>query len=347
MNTLPLQTSSGEKVTPKIPETWNSVVKVIRHFQVIDKKPVLLTISGLGFSSIVIDFTTNLFYSEGSILELPRKPSDLRLLTKAIDTSKPIQPSAPWQAIDALLWELGSLAFELTPAFWLVTNDGYMLKSWPKLSQIRHTVDELRLISMLANSLLSIEQLAHTTDTTLELSAKTISKLSLLGILKNAPVPPSKLIAKVAVPVLVEQKPAASTNVEVPSLSSDESPVQIEKEPALLDSSMTQFDDVSVIEEEAPIEQPLSVEPLEEMPEESIPEAELERVAQLYPSFDPNAPARVTLRAPIAINPALVMVESFSSLLESKNEPEIEKPETTEKGGFLGRLRGKKNRGDK
>lgn len=231
MNALVPQASTAKKAAPKIPDSWESAATVINHLQVNDKA-VLLTISGDNFSPIEVDFKSNVFYTEGSLANLPEKPQNIKLFTKSIDPNNPPSPQAEWQPTDALFWRLGSLAFEEVQARWLIPGEAYVLNQWPNLTRITHSVDELRLISMLANGLLTIEQLAQVSQVGLDVSARTISKLSLLGILKSAPsltnssiaIPPMPVITA---PVIIPEPLAADAIPEEPIKAAPAQPVHV------------------------------------------------------------------------------------------------------------------------
>jgi len=203
--------SSAQDAATGTPDSWEAVASAINQLQVNDKA-VLLTVEGDNFSPVLFDFKTVQVYTETSLQALPTSPQNVTLRVESIDPSNPPSPWFDWTAPDAFLWRIGTLAFTDSVAPWLIPGDAYVLNKWPNLSLIDHTVDEIRAISMLANGLLSIDQLARVAQITTVVSGRVISKLSLLGMLKSAPaLPDTSIHAPLLAPVAEE--PAASAEV--------------------------------------------------------------------------------------------------------------------------------------
>ena len=64
------------------------------------------------------------------------------------------------RSLDELLWKVGRAAFPERLAPWLEEGDGYWLTRWPNWTTLLPETDHIRQTAMLANTLLTIEQLA-------------------------------------------------------------------------------------------------------------------------------------------------------------------------------------------
>jgi hypothetical protein len=206
--------SSAQDAAPGTPDSWEAVASAINQLQVNDKA-VLLTVEG-DFSPVLFDFKTVQVYTETSLQALPTSPQNVTLRVESIDPSNPPSPWFDWIAPDAFLWRIGTLAFTDSVAPWLIPGDAYVLNKWPNLSLIDHTVDEIRAISMLANGLLSIDQLARVAQITTAVSGRVISKLSLLGMLKSAPALPDTSIHAPLLAPIAEEPDASAEVISAP-----------------------------------------------------------------------------------------------------------------------------------
>lgn len=346
MNALPVK----GKTATRVPETWESVAVVLKYLQH-EKTVKLLTVEGQNFSSLYIDLSRLLYTSETPIADLPETPKGLNITAEALDPSNTILADENWLAVDELLWTLGHVAFEGRLASWLSREDIFTLTKWPNLSGLKHSVEELRMVPMLAAMPYTVDNLIAVTQVKETEALELLSKLSLLDALKSPkelPVEISALAEALLEPTEVIQSafhidddvdtnPVITTADSLEAFENDETPAISE-----------QFDgedyDLDVLPE-APIEEMPALEDHELNPPHPEPEDESDDpivMAHVYPAFDPTAPPPpIVLRKAQNSDPSLRFEESFDAIIKDTSESQSEdkeNPKEKQKRGFFGKL---------
>lgn len=193
------------------------------------RQELLLTLTADNMTPIWLDLRTKRFFTESPLDELPEETVNPKLYAKLIDPNDPPFPWVNWRSIDAILWTIGERAFAEKRARWLILGERYSLVRWPNLTQISYGSDELNAISMLANGLLTVEELALVARISVEKSANLISTLSFMGVLRGTGAPriplkvaeamnnaPSSLEELQATPLSVMESPLDEELVELP-----------------------------------------------------------------------------------------------------------------------------------
>ncbi len=251
---------------PVTPDNWDTIVAAIHSISSMGQ-PVLLTLTAKNMKPIWIDFNTRRFYMEAVMSEIPAIPIGVKVFSHPIDPESPPYPWVAWKSLDALLWNIGERAFATGQALWLIYGERYTLSRWPNLTEISYGVDDLRSISMLANGMITIDELALVARTSVEHSQKIISILSLLGVLRGSGAP--QIVAQ---PVEQFQEPV---RVEEREPVAFEQPVQAERTPEIPSFFGTEpIVDAVPVEElhEAPYEDTSFYEVQEAAPEQSFDE---------------------------------------------------------------------------
>lgn len=199
------------------------------------RQELLLTLTADNMTPIWLDLRTKRFFTESPLDELPEETVNPKLYAKLIDPNDPPFPWVNWRSIDAILWTIGEKAFAEKRARWLILGERYSLVRWPNLTQISYGSDELNAISMLANGLLTVEELALVARISVEKSANLISTLSFMGVLRGTGAPriplkvaeamnnaPSSLEELQATPLSVMESPLDEELVELPEDSDEE-----------------------------------------------------------------------------------------------------------------------------
>lgn len=216
-------------VTPTpSPSGWDNVVAAVRSATK-KRQELLLTLTADNMTPIWLDLRTKRFFTESPLDELPEETVNPKLYAKLIDPNDPPFPWVNWRSIDAILWTIGERAFAEKRARWLILGERYSLVRWPNLTQISYGSDELNAISMLANGLLTVEELALVARISVEKSANLISTLSFMGVLRGTGAPriplkvaeamnnaPSSLEELQAIPLSVMESPLDEELVELP-----------------------------------------------------------------------------------------------------------------------------------
>jgi hypothetical protein len=178
-------------------DSWETVASAIIELRASNEE-VVLAITGDNFFQILYDFDKNRAFTKADIKRLPPAPVNLQLMLEPIESVDSPEAPLQWQAPEPLLWQIGSNAFEDGVAPWLGAGEAYTLSKWLDVTSVSATPQELQVISILVSNLLSIEQLAKAANVSVEVSAETISKLSLLDHLRVAPALSEATLAKLA-----------------------------------------------------------------------------------------------------------------------------------------------------
>jgi len=205
MTTLPATPSeaSGQHTEAQTP--WETLVEKLRELLSYGATGTFSFI-GSNFGQIDVDLKSRTYTSAGPLNELPVDPEDVA--TRHIE-----EPSTHENPLNALLWELGELAYGDAVPSWLSTQASFGLERWPSFHGFAPTAIEIRLISMLTSNKLTFRELASATSVTQAEAQRLVSKLSLLDLLavEQREVEPQKPIRVVTGrPGLPTQRPGGS-----------------------------------------------------------------------------------------------------------------------------------------
>lgn len=198
--------TAGDGSAPARPEPagWRKAATAL-HVLRDAGAPVLCTIVASQMQPLWIDLSTERFFWEPPLTELPADPGELTVYSQPIEPGNPPYPWVAWRAMDPLLWQVGRYAFATELADWLGQGDRFALQRWPNLTEIPHSAEEIRMIATLANGSLTAQELGLLTGTGNGAARQVLSMLSLMGAVKvaNPPVTP--------VPTASEQPPASTS----------------------------------------------------------------------------------------------------------------------------------------
>lgn len=152
--------------------------------------PVLLRLDVIGSGSVTIDPRFHAWAGEFALADFPVDPPAVVIETRpAPPDGRPVF-DLPGDDLDGLLWRIGTAAFGDAPATWRWPDDRYHLTRWPSLAQLPITVDEVRMLAMLANAFASPAELADAAGCELAAAERVVNGLSLIGILETSSAAP-------------------------------------------------------------------------------------------------------------------------------------------------------------
>lgn len=167
------------------PVGWTSAAIAVHSILQI-AQPMFLRLEPAGCGPITIDFRHHAFEWGTSLDDFPDEPATVLVETEPTTADEPPLFALPGADLDTLLWTMGLHSFQDERAFWLRPGDHYRLTRWPDLRSIDHSMDQMRMIAMLGNISLSVEQLAAAADVEVAHAQRLLNALSLMGVLESA-----------------------------------------------------------------------------------------------------------------------------------------------------------------
>lgn len=162
---------------------WTSAAVAVHSLREI-ATPMLMQLNVAELGSIVIDFRHHAFAWDTEVAVFPTDPASVTVYTQAVHMDSPAAFPLPGYDLDPLLWSMGLNSFSGEPASWLKPEGRYRLRRWPNLTGLRHSIDQMRMISLLANTFLTAAELAQATETDPREAQRLLNALSLMGILR-------------------------------------------------------------------------------------------------------------------------------------------------------------------
>ena len=176
--------SEPETAENEQPVGWTSAAIAV-HSILQMPIPMFLRLEPAGFGPITIDFRHHAFEWGTSLADFPDEPATVLVETEPTSHDEPPLFELPGAHLDTLLWTMGLHSFQDARAFWLRPGDQYRLTRWPDLAAIDHTMDQMRMIAMLGNIALTVEQLAVAADVESAQAQRLINALSLMGVIES------------------------------------------------------------------------------------------------------------------------------------------------------------------
>lgn len=177
--------ASGPTPPPPPPgaDGWAGAATAIHALRQIPR-PILISLTPRGFSSIAIDPRTNEFVWDVPLAEFPVDPGSVTVGTYPIEGDAP-GLGGKRLGIDPLLWMIGLHAFPGKPASWLRPGDKFRLRWWPDFDFIPHTPMQKHIIKTSAKAMVTVEKLATSAKVELAEAQQVINGLSLMGALRR------------------------------------------------------------------------------------------------------------------------------------------------------------------
>jgi hypothetical protein len=166
---------------------WTGAAIAVRSILQIST-PLLLRLSPSNEEPLYIDFRHHAYTWTVPIARFPASAASVEVETEPAPPGSPPLFELPGQNLDNLLWAIGLHSFGGASASWLRAGERYRLTRWPNFTELPHTIDQMRMTSLLGNAYFSVAELAAAASTTEETATRLINALSLMNVLKDADV---------------------------------------------------------------------------------------------------------------------------------------------------------------
>lgn len=175
---------AGAAATPEL--GWAGAALTLHSVQS-TRVPMLIELGVAGHPTIMIDARHQAYDWALDLEWFPDHPTGVVVSVELVGETAPSPIALPGKSLDELLWKVGRAAFPERLAPWLEHGDGYRLLRWPNWSSLHPDTDHIRQTAVLANTVLTIEQLAGVSGRELESTRVLVNALSLMGVLMVVP----------------------------------------------------------------------------------------------------------------------------------------------------------------
>jgi hypothetical protein len=145
---------------------------------------------------LLIDFRHHAFSWSTPLEIFPVDAVHTGLETEPTSPDAPPYFELPGQDLDGLLWEMGINSFGGARAYWLPPGERYRLTRWPNLTRHKHTMHQMQMMAVLANTYVSVSELATLAGAEESEAQRLINALSLMRILtRTSAAPAAEVVA--------------------------------------------------------------------------------------------------------------------------------------------------------
>ena len=173
--------------TASIPELGWAGAALTLHSVQSTRVPMIIELGVAGHPTIIIDARHQAYDWALDLEWFPDHPTGVVVSVELVGETAPSPITLPGKSLDELLWKVGRAAFPERLAPWLQEGDGYRLLRWPSWSSLHPDTDHIRQTAMLANTVLTIDQLAGLSGRELDTTRVLVNALSLMGVLMVVP----------------------------------------------------------------------------------------------------------------------------------------------------------------
>ncbi|WP_262406221.1 DUF2510 domain-containing protein [Protaetiibacter sp. SSC-01] len=171
---------AGTNATPEL--GWAGAALTLHSVQA-TRVPMLIELGVANHPTIRIDPRHQAYDWLLDLERFPEAPTGVVVSVELVGAGTPPPFELPGKSLDELLWKVGRAAFPERLAPWLEDGQAYWLTRWPNWTSLQPDTDHIRQTAMLANTMLTIEQLAGLSGRGVETTRTLINALSLMGVL--------------------------------------------------------------------------------------------------------------------------------------------------------------------
>lgn len=166
-------------------DAWSEVAMTLYSLMQ-NNAQAIAEISIAGTETVNIDFRFRAYQSTAAIEWLPSEPMFTSIRTVQAEPHWPPAFALPGKPIDSFLWFVGANAFRGGAAPWLKPEERYRLQRWPNLTDINHTMEDMRMTALLGNTYMNAVELSSASGIKLEAATRLVNAYSLMGLLQVA-----------------------------------------------------------------------------------------------------------------------------------------------------------------
>jgi len=155
---------------------------------------MLVSLQPDDFDPMFVDMRGYVYQWSASLDQFPAEPTTVVIGTRAIESAVPAfagadysysRPAFAGHPLDALLWLIGTNAFEGRRASWLRSGDRYRLYRWPELEKLPLTPEQVHIIKISARGFMTVDTLAAKAKSDIESVQRVVNALSLMALLRR------------------------------------------------------------------------------------------------------------------------------------------------------------------
>ena len=166
---------------------WTGAAIAVRSILQIST-PLLLRLSPSNEEPLYIDFRHHAYTWTVPIARFPASAASVEVETEPAPPGSPPLFELPGQNLDNLLWAIGLHSFGGASASWLRAGERYRLTRWPNFTELPHTIDQMRMTSLLGTAPFTAGELAVAAGVDLVDAQRLLNALSLMALVREIPI---------------------------------------------------------------------------------------------------------------------------------------------------------------
>lgn len=180
---------------PTAPVGWSGAAMALNAVRRMPSA-MIVSLRADALDPMLIDMRGYVYQWSVPLEQFPMSPTSVVIGTRAIDEPAPAfaevdygytRPAFAGDPLDALLWLIGTHAFDGTRASWLRSGDRYRLYRWPELEKLPITDEQVRIVKTSARGFMTVDTLAAKSGVDLEAAQRVVNALSLMALLRRHP----------------------------------------------------------------------------------------------------------------------------------------------------------------
>lgn len=192
------ENEASTRVAPSAPPTqrgWTGAAMALNAIRRMPS-PMLVSLQPDDLEPMLVDMRGYVYQWSVPLEQFPPAPDIVQIGTRAIDGAEAAfagtdysytRPAIVGHPLDALLWLIGTHAFDGGRASWLRAGDRYRLYRWPEFEKLPISDEQRHIVKVSARGFMVTDTLAQKAGVAVDDAQRVVNGLSLMGLLRRHP----------------------------------------------------------------------------------------------------------------------------------------------------------------
>ena len=191
----PAEALPAPNASPAAPAGWSGAAMALNAVRRMPSA-MIVSLRADAFDPMLIDMRGYVYQWPVPLEQFPTQPTSVVIGTRAIERPVPAfaavdyaytRPAFSGHPLEALLWLIGTHAFDGTRASWLRSGDRYRLYRWPEFEKLPIADEQVHIVKTIARGFMTVDKLATKAGVDLEAAQRVVNALSLMALLRRHP----------------------------------------------------------------------------------------------------------------------------------------------------------------